>query len=118
MLRLEKDPLAAVDRALRETEADVLGVTVMPGPQLKSAVPLTRTLKNRYPEVQVVWGGYFPTQHWEATLRADYVDFVVRGHGELVFKELLKHRAAGEARARWPKAWASLDRKQLREWMP
>jgi radical SAM superfamily enzyme YgiQ (UPF0313 family) len=93
---LERDPLTAVDRALRETEADVLGVTVMPGPQLKQAVPYTRELKARYPRLQVVWGGYFPTQHWDVALRADYVDWVVRGHGELVFAEFLRRRASGE----------------------
>src|SRR5579884_2305838 len=93
---LERDPLAAVDRALRDTEADVLGVTVMPGPQLKMAVPLTRTLKARHPRVQVVWGGYFPTQHWDVVLRAEYVDLVVRGHGEFVFKELLSRLSAGQ----------------------
>ncbi|HEX6507247.1 MAG TPA: radical SAM protein [Chloroflexota bacterium] len=93
---LERDPLAAVDRALRETGADVLAVTVMPGPQLKGAIPLTRTIKARYPDVHVVWGGYFPTQHWDVALRSDYVDFVVRGHGELVLREFLQRRAAGE----------------------
>ncbi len=93
---LEPDPLTAVDRALHDTHADVLGVTVMPGPQLKGAIPVTRTLKERYPGVDVVWGGYFPTQHWEVALRSDYVDFVVRGHGELVFKEFLQRRASGE----------------------
>jgi radical SAM superfamily enzyme YgiQ (UPF0313 family) len=92
---LESDPAAAVERAVRDTEADVLGMTVMPGPQLKMAVPLTRLLKDRYPRVQVVWGGYFPTQHWDVALRAAYVDLVVRGHGELVFKELLQRRASG-----------------------
>jgi CHAD domain-containing protein len=30
----------------------------------------------------------------------------------------LEHIAAQDARARWPKAWKALDRKQLRQWMP
>ena len=34
-------------------------------------------------------GRYFPTQHWEACLKAPYVDYVVRGHGEVVFKGLV-----------------------------
>jgi radical SAM superfamily enzyme YgiQ (UPF0313 family) len=93
---LEADPLAAVDRAITETGADVLAVTVMPGPQLKQAVPITRALKARHPHVMTVWGGYFPTQHWDTCLRADYVDLVVRGHGELVFRELLLRIGAGE----------------------
>ena len=35
--------------------------------------------------------------------------------GELIAME---HIAAEEARARWPKVWKALDRKQLRLWMP
>jgi CHAD domain-containing protein len=35
--------------------------------------------------------------------------------GELIAME---HLAAAEARARWPKAWKALDRKNLRSWMP
>jgi radical SAM superfamily enzyme YgiQ (UPF0313 family) len=93
---LERDPLTAVDRAVRDTQADVLAVTVMPGPQLKQAIPHSRQLKARYPRLQVVWGGYFPTQHWDVALRAGYVDWVVRGHGELVFAEFLRRWSSGE----------------------
>jgi radical SAM superfamily enzyme YgiQ (UPF0313 family) len=87
---LEREPLAAIDRAVRETGADILGVTVMPGPQLSSAVPLCRQLKAAHPSLIIVWGGYFPTQHYEACLRAHYVDYVIRGHGEFVFKALVE----------------------------
>jgi anaerobic magnesium-protoporphyrin IX monomethyl ester cyclase len=94
---LELDALAAAERAVRESQADFLGITVMPGPQLKAAIPITRALKERYPHLQVIWGGYFPTQHWDVALRSDYVDFVVRGHGELVFKEFLQRWASGQS---------------------
>jgi len=86
---LEPDPVVAIDRAIRETGAGILGVTVMPGPQLSHAVPQCRQLKAMHPDLTIVWGGYFPTQHYEACLRADYVDYVVRGHGEVVFKALV-----------------------------
>jgi len=86
---LEADPVAAIDRIVRATGADVLGVTVMPGPQLSQAVPQCRRLKQLHPRLIIVWGGYFPTQHYEACLRAEYVDYVVRGHGELTFLALL-----------------------------
>lgn len=86
---LEGDPLEALDRTIRDTDADVLGVTVMPGPQLSHAVPLCRELKARHPRLTIVWGGYFPTQHYDVCLRASYVDYVVRGHGEVTFKALL-----------------------------
>lgn len=86
---LEPDPEAALDRAIRETGARVLGVTVMPGPQLSHAVPLCRRIKARHPGLTIVWGGYFPTQHYEVCLRAEFVDYVVRGHGEVTFVALL-----------------------------
>jgi anaerobic magnesium-protoporphyrin IX monomethyl ester cyclase len=91
----EQDPLASVDRAIQQWEADILAITVMPGPQLKQAAPHTRALKARYPETQVIWGGYFPTQHWDVVLRSGYVDWVVRGHGEMVFRDLVRGLAAG-----------------------
>jgi anaerobic magnesium-protoporphyrin IX monomethyl ester cyclase len=92
---LERDSLGALDRAIRETGADLLGVTVMPGPQLSQAVPVCRELKARHPGLTIIWGGYFPTQHYEACLRAEYVDYVVRGHGEVTFKALLDALRAG-----------------------
>src|SRR5437588_8029675 len=58
----ERDVLATL-RALTEAGAHVLAVTAMPGPQLAQAVPLCRTLKAEFPQLTVVWGGYFPTQH-------------------------------------------------------
>lgn len=92
---LERDALAALDRAIRETGARFLGVTVMPGPQLHDAVPLCRRLRELHPALTIIWGGYFPTQHYEACLQAPYVDYVVRGHGEVAFKALLDALVAG-----------------------
>ncbi len=92
---LEADATGAIDLAVRETDARLLGVTVMPGPQLSNAVPICRKIKSLHPHLTVVWGGYFPTQHWEACLRSEFVDYVVRGHGERVFKELVTTLAEG-----------------------
>ena len=64
--------------------------TVMPGPQLVNAVPLSRELKARCPEVPIVWGGNFPSLYPTPTLNAPYIDWVVRGQGEETFAELLQ----------------------------
>jgi hypothetical protein len=92
---LENDPLARLDEAVRAEAAPLLAMTVMPGPQLRQAVPLCRELKRRHPQLRIVWGGYFPTQHWEVCLRGGLVDFVVRGHGEHVFLQLVDHLNRG-----------------------
>jgi anaerobic magnesium-protoporphyrin IX monomethyl ester cyclase len=68
----------------------VVAMTVMPGPQLVSAVPLARVVKTRHPDVTVVWGGYFPSLYPKPVLSADYIDYAVRGQGEATFLELLE----------------------------
>ena len=99
---LVDDTVAEVDRVVRETGADILAVTVMPGPQLGDAVPLCHVVKARHPHLTIVWGGYFPTQHYDACLRSGYVDYVVRGHGETVFKSLVDVLRRGDDPAGLP----------------
>jgi anaerobic magnesium-protoporphyrin IX monomethyl ester cyclase len=94
---LERDPLGALDELAVNWGAQVLAMTVMPGPQLAQAVPLARALKERHPGLVMVWGGYFPTQHYQACLRAPYVDFVLRGHAEASFLRLLDRLDTGNA---------------------
>lgn len=67
----------------------VLGVSVMAGTQLVNAIRDCRLLKREFPHVRIVWGGYFPSMHPEATLNSDYVDFVIRNQGEHSFVELI-----------------------------
>ncbi len=88
------DPIASIRERVR-AGANVLAVTVMPGPQLALAVPHCRTLKDEFPDLSIIWGGYFPTQHAETCLKAPYVDWVVRGHGEMVFRALVSALATG-----------------------
>ena len=83
------EPLDYLDRLIRDKKVEHLAVTVMPGPQFRHAVPVCRELKSRYPHLTIIWGGYFPTQHWDVCVEAPYVDYVVRSHGELTFTTLL-----------------------------
>jgi hypothetical protein len=88
---LEPDPLAALSRALRAAgPRPVLAMTVMPGPQLQQSVALCQGLRDNHDDLIIIWGGYFPTQHWDVCLRSDLVDYVVRGHGEFVFRQLME----------------------------
>ncbi len=94
---LVADSLEHLEAAIDGAEATtILAVTVMPGPQLEHATPLCRDLKQRHPELTIVWGGYFPSQHWEACLKDPAIDFVVQGHGETVFTSLLEHLETGD----------------------
>ena len=87
---VEPDALARAEAAVaRDPSGTVVFVTVMPGPQLRVAVPWCRTLKSRFPETTVVWGGYFPTVYPEACARDPAVDIVVIGQGEETVAELV-----------------------------
>ncbi len=75
--------------AEHEDEVRLLAVTVMPGPQTRSAIPVCKWFRENFPRVPIVWGGYFPSLYPDAALNANYVDFAVRGQGEETFVELL-----------------------------
>ena len=92
----ETDLEAALTQTIRRTNAKYLGITVMPGPQLLQAIPLTQQLKQSFPQLTVIWGGYFPSLHAATVLRSGFVDFVIRGQGELSFRELIDAREQGE----------------------
>ena len=86
---LEADPEAALEREIAANGVTVLGVTVMPGPQLRTAIPITKRLKQKYPHVTTVWGGYFPSLHTETVLRSGFVDIAVISQGDSTFADLL-----------------------------
>lgn len=91
---VERDPAAAIVNAFDAVpSADrlrILAVTVMPGPQVSQAVPVCRDVKARRPDIHIVWGGYFPTQHTATVLDSTYVDAVVRSQGERPLLELIE----------------------------
>src|SRR5215831_18818571 len=62
---LISDPATTIIDRVKATGAKLLAVTVMPGPQLAQAVPLCKQIKAEMPDLYILWGGYFPTQHAE-----------------------------------------------------
>jgi anaerobic magnesium-protoporphyrin IX monomethyl ester cyclase len=87
---LDAHPTETIASLMREQSVEMLAVTVMPGPQTKSAVESCRELRRRFPHVPIVWGGYFASNYTDAALNAPYVDFAIRGQGEHTFLELVQ----------------------------
>jgi len=77
-----------LDLIRRET-VELLGVSVMPGPQMAAAIAVCRQIRSLHPKLPIVWGGYFPSIYTDAALNARYVDYVVRGQGEHTLLELI-----------------------------
>jgi radical SAM superfamily enzyme YgiQ (UPF0313 family) len=90
---LVADPAAEIIArfsAIGARERTLLAVSVMPGPQLSQAVPVCEAVRRALPDVPIVWGGYFPTQHTDTVLQSSYVDYVVRSQGEQPLLQLLQ----------------------------
>jgi anaerobic magnesium-protoporphyrin IX monomethyl ester cyclase len=86
---LDPHPTDTIAALMRDQVVEMLAVTVMPGPQTKSAVQSCCELRRRFPQIPIVWGGYFASNYTEAALNAPYVDFAVRGQGEDTMLELV-----------------------------
>jgi len=99
---IDPDPWSTIDALMQCHRVELLGVSVMPGPQLQSAVPVCRAVREKYPRVPIVWGGYFASLYTEAALNARYVDFVVKGQGEDTLLELLEALRGARDFARIP----------------
>src|SRR5689334_4177818 len=87
---LDPHPTESLIALIREHPIELLAVTVMPGPQTVGAVASCREIRARFPELPIVWGGYFASNYTATALNAGYVDYAVRGQGELTLLELLE----------------------------
>ena len=86
---VDRDYIATVLKAVAAGNIAAAGVTVMGGPQLRSAIEVSKAIRERLPTLPIVWGGAFPTVCPDAALNAAYVDYAVRAQGEETFLELL-----------------------------
>lgn len=86
---VERDGVASVLGALDAQTFDAVGLSVMGGPQVRTAIDISRAVREKFSAMPIAWGGYFPTLYPDATMRADYVDYAVRGQGERIFPALI-----------------------------
>lgn len=86
---MEADAWAAIDRYLSTGEFSVVGTTVMPGVQLRQAIPFARKIRESYPGIVTVWGGYFASNQYKSVLGSGLVDYVVNGPGDEALPQLL-----------------------------
>src|SRR3954469_14039420 len=86
---MEIDPSEKIFRYLTAGEFKYFGLTCMPGPQLKQAIPISKKIRELYPQIKIIWGGYFPSNQSKVVLNSSYVDFIINGPGEKCFPALL-----------------------------
>src|SRR5882672_3662926 len=84
-------------RALQSGRIDAVGVSVMGGPQLRTAISVSRAIRERFPAMPIIWGGHFPTICAEPSLNSAYADYAIRGQGEETLCELLDALFSGSS---------------------
>ena len=86
---LETDPSQKIYEYLSGGGFGYFGCTAMPGPQLKQAIPISKMVREKFPGIKTIWGGYFASNQPGVVLNSGYVDFVINGPGDKSFPALL-----------------------------
>ena len=87
---IDRDVVGQTLRALEQGNFDAVGISVMGGPQIEPSIAVSKGIRDRYPALPIIWGGYFPTLHTDAAMAARYVDYAIRGQGDESFPELIQ----------------------------
>ena len=92
----EDNPAAKIFHYLRSGDFDFFACTVMPGPQLQQAIPISKDIREHFPEIKIIWGGYFPSNQPKVCLDSGFVDVIINGPGDKCFPELLSRWSRNE----------------------
>jgi radical SAM superfamily enzyme YgiQ (UPF0313 family) len=71
-----------------------VGISTMTGRQITNGLAVAREIR-KLTDVPLVWGGYHPAALPDETLQSGLVDVVIRGYGEVAFRDLATRVAQG-----------------------
>jgi len=95
LILVQREVRATVERLVHEWQPALVGLSVMTF-QRKTALRIIELVRALRPGVRIAVGGYDPSLAPEAyTDPAAAVDFIVRGEGELTFRELCRAVESG-----------------------
>jgi radical SAM superfamily enzyme YgiQ (UPF0313 family) len=86
---IDRDFVSTTLRTLAGGGVDAVGISVMGGPQLRSAIRVSQEIRARFPLIPIIWGGHFPSICAEPALHTPYLDYAIRGQGEETLREVL-----------------------------
>ena len=91
---LQQGPLDQLLEACRGSLC--LGISCILGHQIIDGLQAARQVRKRYPDLPIVWGGWFPSVMPALFLEEGVADLVVIGQGEVTFLEVVDRLARGE----------------------
>lgn len=86
---LETDPWKNIESYLATGEFKYFASTVMPGMQIKQAIPFSKKIRNIFPDITIIWGGYFASNQYKVSINSGFVDFIINGPGDTAFPSLI-----------------------------
>src|SRR5262245_32810085 len=86
---IDRNPIQTAGAELAHRNVGLIGLSVMPGPQVAEAIEISSAIRATHPDIPILWGGYFPTMYSDAAINAPYVDYLARGPGEDTLLDLL-----------------------------
>lgn len=89
LILVERRVRETVERLMRELKPDVVGLSVMTF-QRETAKKIINLVRSIAPLARIVVGGYDASLAPQAYTEVPAVDFIVRGEGEITFRELLR----------------------------
>jgi anaerobic magnesium-protoporphyrin IX monomethyl ester cyclase len=97
LILVQKRVRAAIEGLMREHDPQLVGLSVMTF-QRKTAIKIAHLLRSLKPDIKIAVGGYDASLAPEAYMDENApIDFIVRGEGELTFRELLRRLENGRA---------------------
>jgi anaerobic magnesium-protoporphyrin IX monomethyl ester cyclase len=87
--RLETNPIKKIVDALLNNGV-CFATSVLTGSPIKDALDVSKKVKDKFPNMPVVWGGWHPSLFPQQTLNNVNIDVVVKGQGEVTFGELIE----------------------------
>lgn len=97
LILVQNNVRGTVEKLMRELAPEIVGLSVMTF-QRKTALKIAAFIRSLNPEVKIVMGGYDPSLDPQAyEYGGSNVDFIVRGEGEITFRELVRVLESGGA---------------------
>lgn len=78
-------------------DAICVGISSITGYQIKRGIDMATKVRQKAPDVPIVWGGYHPSLFPEQTCESPVCDIVCVGQGDETFKEIVERLVAGSS---------------------
>jgi radical SAM superfamily enzyme YgiQ (UPF0313 family) len=89
LILVQRHVRETVERLVREMDPDVVGLSVMTF-QRGTAMRIIQLIRSLRPATRIVVGGYDPSLAPDPYMCNAEIEFIVRGEGEITFRELLR----------------------------